>query len=261
MEQNLESLFGLRGLTAVAIGGSGVLGGALVDALAMAGARVAIAYHTGRDRAEAKVREVEGRGGEAMTVQADASSKSDLERACADIVGRWGGIDIVLNAPGVNSATPFLDITEEEWLRIMETNLKSMFLSCQVFGRQMIAQGRGGSIINISSASSGPPLSRVPTYSASKAGVNSLTQWLGREWAPHNIRVNAVVPGFFPAEQNRKILTEERRRSIFAHTPMNRYGEPQELAGAVIWLASPRASSFVTGSLVVVDGGFTAMTI
>ena len=118
-----------------------------------------------------------------------------------------------------------------------------------------------GSIINISSASSGPPLSKVYTYSASKAAINSITQSLAIEWAPMNVRVNAIAPGFFPAEQNQKVLTEERVASIMRHTPMNRFGNPKELVAAAIWLASNKASSFVTGSIVRVDGGFTAMTI
>ena len=125
----------------------------------------------------------------------------------------------------------------------------------------MIKQGTGGSIINISSASSGPPLSKVFTYSISKAGVNNLTQFLAREFAPYKIRVNAIAPGFFPAEQNRKILSEDRIEAVFRHTPMNRFGEPDELTGAVIWLASERASSFVTGAIIRIDGGFTATTI
>ena len=136
-----------------------------------------------------------------------------------------------------------------------------MHLACQVFGRQLIDQGEGGSVINISSASSGPPLSKVYTYSITKSGVNNLTQFLAREWAPYKVRVNAVAPGFFPAEQNRKILTEERVAAIMGHTPMGRFGEAEELAGAVVWLASERASSFVTGAVIRVDGGFTAMTI
>ncbi|MGQ9559750.1 MAG: SDR family oxidoreductase, partial [Candidatus Oleimicrobiaceae bacterium] len=120
---------------------------------------------------------------------------------------------------------------------------------------------KGGSIINISSASSGPPLSKVFTYGISKAGVNNLTQFLAREWAPYKVRVNAIAPGFFPAEQNRRLLTKERTEAIFRHTPMARFGEPEELAGAVLWLASASASSFVTGTIVRVDGGFSAMTI
>jgi len=116
-------------------------------------------------------------------------------------------------------------------------------------------------VINISSASSGPPLSKVFSYSVTKAGVNNLTQFLAREWAPHRVRVNAIAPGFFPAEQNRKILTDERVATILGHTPMGRFGEPEELAGTVVWLATERASSFVTGAIIRVDGGFTAMTI
>ncbi|NMB39556.1 MAG: SDR family oxidoreductase, partial [Firmicutes bacterium] len=108
---------------------------------------------------------------------------------------------------------------------------------------------------------SGPPLSKVFTYSASKAGINSITQYLARELAPYNIRVNAIIPGFFPAEQNRKILTDQRIADIMSHTPVKRFGEPKELKGVTIWLASEKASSYVTGSLVRVDGGFGAMTI
>lgn len=125
----------------------------------------------------------------------------------------------------------------------------------------MVEQGSGGSIINISSVSSDPPLSKVFTYSASKAAINNVTKFLAREFAQSNVRVNAIIPGFFPAEQNRKILSPERIDSIMQHTPMNRFGEKEELQGAVVWLAAPQASSFVTGALIRVDGGFGAMTI
>jgi NAD(P)-dependent dehydrogenase (short-subunit alcohol dehydrogenase family) len=124
----------------------------------------------------------------------------------------------------------------------------------------MVGRG-GGSIINISSASSGPPLSRVVTYSVAKAGLNNLTQYLARELAPSRVRVNAIAPGFFPAEQNRALLSEERVRAILGHTPAGRLGESEELIGAAVWLAAERASSFVTGAIVRVDGGFSAMTI
>ena len=174
---------------------------------------------------------------------------------------RFGHVDILVNAAGVNSGTPFFEITEAEWHRILDIDLTSVFLACQVFGKAMVDAGRGGSIINISSASSGPPLSKVFTYAVAKAGVNQITQFLARELAPHNIRVNAILPGFFPAEQNRKLLTEERVASILGHTPMHRFGESCELVGAAVYLASQEASSFVTGSILKVDGGFTAMTI
>jgi NAD(P)-dependent dehydrogenase (short-subunit alcohol dehydrogenase family) len=175
-------------------------------------------------------------------------------------VDAWGTVDILINAPGINSATKFFEITDDEYEKIMEVNLKSMFMACQVYGKQMLDQG-AGSIINISSVSSGPPLSRVFTYSLSKAGVNNLTMFLAREWAEQGVRVNAIAPGFFPAEQNRKILDDSRVASIMGHTPMNRFGEPEELVGAVVWLSSEKASGFVTGALIRVDGGYMAMTI
>jgi NAD(P)-dependent dehydrogenase (short-subunit alcohol dehydrogenase family) len=153
-----------------------------------------------------------------------------------------------------------LEITEEEWECIIRVNLKGIFLACQIFGKQMLGQ-KSGSIINISSASSGPPLSKVYTYAVSKAGLNNLTQNLAREWGTKGVRVNAIAPGFFPAAQNRKLLTKERTEDIFRHTPMKRFGESEELIGATLWLASEKASSFVTGAIVWVDGGFSAMTI
>ena len=143
----------------------------------------------------------------------------------------------------------------------MDVNLKGVFLACQVAGRYLIEQGEGGSIINISSMSGITPLSRVFTYSASKAGVINLTQNLAREWAPKDIRVNCIAPGFFPAEQNREILSEERIRDIMRHTPADRFGEAEELVGTALLLASDTAGSFITGANIPVDGGYSAMTI
>lgn len=257
----VQDLFSLDGTAAVVIGGSGVLGGSMAQALGRAGSKVAVGYHRNKDGASNVVRNIEKEGGIGMAVPLDSSSAEGLATGMAAIVSKWGKVDILVNAPGMNSPTPFFEITEDEYQRIMDTNLKGIFLACQVFGKQMVAQNAGGSIINIASVSSELPLSRVFTYSVSKAGVTSLTRWLAREWAPNKIRVNALMPGFFPAEQNRKILTEERRKSIFAHTPMARYGEPEELSGALVWLASAKAASFVTGAVIAVDGGFTAMTI
>jgi len=170
-------------------------------------------------------------------------------------------VDIVVNGAGVNSATPFLDIAEDEFDRIVKINLKGVFLGCQVFGKYLVERGQGGSIINLGSMSGIVPLSRVFTYSATKAAVHNLSKNLAREWAPKNVRVNTLVPGFFPAEQNRKILSPERVASILGHTPMKRFGEAKELVGATIMLASDTASGFVTGCEVVVDGGYHAMTI
>jgi NAD(P)-dependent dehydrogenase (short-subunit alcohol dehydrogenase family) len=256
----VQERFGLKGRTAVVIGGGGVLGGTMAQGLADAGADVAI-VDLDPEKARAARDRIVKTGVRGLAVAADASSKADMERAESEIASAFGGADILINAPGVNSATPFLEIEESEWDRILNVNLKSMLFACQLFGRRMIERKRGGSIINISSASSGPPLSKVLTYGVSKAGVNSLTQFLAREWATQGVRVNAVLPGFFPAEQNRKILTPERTASIMGHTPMGRFGEAEELVGTVVWLASEKASSFVTGALIRVDGGFSAMTI
>ncbi|MDZ7262516.1 MAG: SDR family oxidoreductase [candidate division KSB1 bacterium] len=256
----LEQLFGLKGKVALVIGGGGVLAGAMAEGLAKAGADVAI-FDLNYQNAEKQAEKLKQFGVKALAIGGDATSATDLRAALTQNLKTFGQVDILINAPGLNSATPVFEITEQEWHKLLDVNLKSMFLACQIVGKQMIDQGRGGSIINISSASSGPPLSKVFTYSISKAGVNNLTQFLAREWAPYRVRVNAIAPGFFPAEQNRKLLTKERTEAIFRHTPMNRFGEPEELVGATIWLASEKASSFVTGAIIRVDGGFTAMTI
>ena len=257
----LNDLFSLDGKVAVAIGAGGVLAGAMADALGGAGAKVAGLELNG-GAADARASAIrEATGGEALGMAVDATSDEDLRKALGQVLSLWGRVDILLNAPGINSGTPFFEITEEEWDRIMTVNLKSMFLACKIFGQEMVDRGEGGSIINISSASSGPPLSKVFTYSITKAGVNNINQFLAREFASHSVRVNAVAPGFFPAEQNRKLLTEERTASIMGHTPIARFGEAEELAGAVVWLASAKASGFVTGAVIRVDGGFTAMTI
>ncbi len=261
MSNYLEDIFGLKGRVAAVIGGSGVLGGSVAEALSRAGANVAIIYNHGKEAADHRVKNIQSNKREAMAVHADGRVKSDLEKAKDEIVSRWNRVDILVNAPGVNSTTPVLDITEDEWEKIIAVNLKGMFFACQVFGKHMVDAKVKGSIINFSSVSSEIPLSKVFTYAISKAGVNNMTRFLAREWAQFGIRVNAVMPGFFPAEQNRKILTEERRKSIFGHTPMARYGEADELNGAFVWLASNKASSFVTGTIIPVDGGFTAMTI
>lgn len=256
----IQEMFSLESKIAVVLGGSGVLGGGMASALAQAGARVAI-VDINEQGGEQQVKAIQAGGGESIFLKANAASKPDLIKARDAIIDHWGGIHILLYAPGVNSSTPVLEISEEEWDRILSINLKGMFLASQVFGEYLIKQKQGGSIIIISSASSIRPLSKVFTYSISKYGLNALTRFLAREWAPHNIRVNAIAPGFFPAEQNRKILTEERIKDIFRHTPMARFGDPEELSGAVVWLASDKASSFVTGAIISVDGGFTAMTI
>ncbi|WP_010282048.1 SDR family oxidoreductase [Bacillus timonensis] len=256
----MTKLFDLTGKTAVAIGGNSVLGSSICKGFAEQGAKVAI---VGRnlEKAEAVVKEIEAEGGVAKAFTADVLSRESLENAAQEIEAWSGSIDILLNAPGMNSPTPFFELDMDEYDKIMDVNLKGYVIATQIFAKKMIDKERKGSIINISSVSSTTPLSKVFTYSVSKAGVNSMTQFLAREFAPHGIRVNAIIPGFFPAEQNRKILSEERVASIMGHTPMNRFGNPDELKGAAVFLASENASSFVTGTFIRVDGGFGSMTI
>lgn len=255
------SMFSLEDRVAVVVGAGGVLAGEMAHGLAAAGADLAV-VDLNRDSAQARADSIAaGTGRRAIAVAADATRKADLQEALRQTLEAFGRVDILVNAAGINSGTPFFEITEEEWHRILDVDLKSVFLGCQVFGKAMVDGGRGGSIINISSVSSGPPLSKVFTYGIAKAGVNQITQFLARELAPHKVRVNAILPGFFPAEQNRKLLTPERTASIMAHTPMDRFGEASELVGAAVYLASDQAASFVTGTILRVDGGFTAMTI
>lgn len=253
----LASLFSLEGKTAVVIGGTGVLGGAICDAFAAAGAHVVVA---GRN-ADAGAAVASRWPGRCEFFAADSTNRDELAKLVTHLEENGRRCDILLNGAGTNSPTPFLDITDDEWDRIMNINLRSVRLACQVFGKYMLDNGTRGSIINIASVSAELPLSRVFTYSASKAAVLNLTRNLAREWATQGIRVNAVSPGFFPAEQNRKVLTPERVENIMRHTPMARFGSPQELAGAMILLACETGGSFITGCNLAVDGGFTAMTI
>jgi NAD(P)-dependent dehydrogenase (short-subunit alcohol dehydrogenase family) len=256
----INELFSLEGKVAVAIGAGGVLAGEMAQGLAGAGADIVVA-DLNPDAAKARAENVEAIGRRALACRADCTKKTELQDVLKATLDTFGRVDILLNAAGINSGTPFFDIEETEWERILDVDLRSVFLACQVFGKVMVESGNGGSVINISSVSSGPPLSRVFTYSVAKGGVNQITQFLAREWAPYRVRVNAIVPGFFPAEQNRKLLTEERVQQIMNHTPMKRYGNPSELIGAAVYLASDKASGFVTGTMVRVDGGYLATTI
>jgi NAD(P)-dependent dehydrogenase (short-subunit alcohol dehydrogenase family) len=256
----LRDMFGLDGLTAVVIGGTGTLGGAFCDALGAAGAHVVVVGRND-EHGQERVKAISGRGGSAEYFSCNATERADLESLVAHLKSNNRQVNVLINGAGVNSPTPFIDISEEEWERILNVNLRGVRLACQVFGKDMLERGTKGSIINIASVSAGPPLSRVFTYSLSKAAVISLTQNLAREWAPKGIRVNALSPGFFPAEQNKKVLTPDRVENIMRHTPMARFGSPEELAGGILLLASPKAGSFLTGHNLLIDGGFTSMTI
>jgi len=255
----LSSLFSLQGQVAVVIGGTGELCGAMAEGLAGAGAEVVLVGRN-EEKASARLAKIAAAGGKAYFLSAEAGDKAQLQGLLDAVLKRSGRVDIVINGAGVNSPTPFLDITEEEFERIMDINVKGVFLGCQVFGKYLVERGEGGSIINLGSMSGLVPLSRVFTYSASKAAVHNLSKNLAREWAPKNVRVNILVPGFFPAEQNRKVLTPDRVASIMGHTPAKRFGEAKELIGATLLLAGG-AGSFITGAEIVVDGGYHAMTI
>ena len=265
--------FDLSKDVAVVIGATGVLGGAIAEGLADAGARVAI---LGRnvERGEARAAAIQKTGGQAKFFPADASSRESLRTAHEQVRAAFGTPTVLINAAGGNDPKvtvtperPFEQIAREDWTASFDLNLAGgAVLPCQEFGPAMCAAGKG-SIINIASVSAHLPLSRVVAYSAAKAAVLNLTQFLAREWAPKGVRVNTITPGFFPAEQNRALLFNPdgsptaRTQSILGHTAMQRFGQAHELIGAVIFLASDAASSFVTGTDIRVDGGFLSQTI
>ncbi len=261
MTESLSRWFGLDGKVAVVTGGSGALGSAMAGGLAAAGARVAV---MGRDaeRAQATAREI---GGEALP--ADVLDREALVAARERVLERWGSIDILVNAAGGNSPGATLaegesvfGLSEAAFREVVDLNLLGSLLPAQVFGSAM----ERGSIVNVSSMAADRAISRVIGYSAAKAAVENLTRWLAVELAPA-VRVNAIAPGFFVGEQNRRLLLREdgepteRGRSIVDHTPTGRFGEAGELVSTVLWLCGPGAS-FVTGVVVPVDGGFSAFS-
>jgi len=256
----LENLYSLSGKVAVVIGGTGKLCGHMAQGLAQAGAQVIL---VGRSeiKAQEKMESIRSLGGKAEFIQADISNKEEIQNILEKSLIQAGRVDILINGAGINSPTPILDIEAEEFERIININLTATLQACQVFARHWLNEKQKGSIINLGSISGLNPLSRVFTYSASKAAVHNLSKNLAREWADQGIRVNTLVPGFFPAEQNKKVLDETRVASIIDHTPMNRFGDPQELIGATILLASDKAGGFITGHEMIVDGGFSSMTI
>ncbi len=267
------NFFDLSGEVAVVIGATGALGGALARGLAQHGAAVAVVGRNA-ERGGQVVTEILKAGGKAGFFAADALDKTALLAARADISRQLGSPTVLLNAAGgndpkatVTADLKFEDLSLEAWRENFDLNVVGgVLLPCQVFG-PLFCEAGAGSIINVASVSAHLPLSRVVSYSAAKAAVLNLTQFLAREWAPRGVRVNSITPGFFPAEQNRKLLfnadgsPSARTHSIWNHTPMARFGRPEELVGAAVFLASRQASSFVTGSDLRVDGGFLAQTI
>jgi NAD(P)-dependent dehydrogenase (short-subunit alcohol dehydrogenase family) len=256
MNEFVSEMFSLEGLSAAVIGGTGVLGFALTKGLAQAGAHVVVAG-TKEDACKARAAELQQLGARAGFCQVDVTQRSSIESLLAATVRETGRADILVNCAGVNVANTFLDANDTDWDRVMAINLRAVFQGCQVFGRHMVNSG-GGSIVNIGSVTSHLPLSRVFAYSASKAAVLNLTRNVAREFGPLGVRVNALCPGFFPAEQNRKILDKERVDNIMRGTPMKRFGEPEELVGALLLMVAPKAGKFITGTHINVDGGFTA---
>lgn len=255
----LNELFGLENKVVALTGGGGMLCGEMARAFAKAGCKVAV-LDMREEKAISVSNEIKALGGVAIAIEHDATKKTSFASALDKIKNSFGHCDILVNGAGINAPTPIMEISEEEWDSIMAVHLKGTLFGCQIFGAHMLERGKG-SIMNISSASSGPPLSKAFTYSVAKAGIMNLTQNIAREWGDKGVRVNAIRPGFFPTDWSIKnFITKERETAILGHTPMKRYGKTSELIGAVLWMNSD-AASFVTGAEITVDGGFSAMTI
>ena len=270
----LKSLFGLVGKVAVVTGGGGVLCGAMSRALGCVGVRVAV-LDLFEEAAQKVADDIVAAGGEAIAVRCDVLDKASLETARDVVLARFGRVDILINGAGGNkkqaTTSPdlsFFDLPADAVQWVFNLNFIGTLLPCQVFGKLMADQGEG-IILNVSSMNAFRPLTRIPAYSAAKAAVSNFTQWLAvhlsQEYSP-NIRVNAIAPGFFLTEQNRFLLTDEgtgeltpRGRTIIDHTPMARFGHPEDLIGTVLWLLSPGAA-FVHGVVAPVDGGFSAFS-
>lgn len=248
--------FELRGRTAVVIGASRGLGRRMALALAEAGANLMVA-----SRSRAPLEELAGQiralGREAFAAECDIARVGDCERLLREAVGRFGKVDVLVNAAGTILRKPSQEVTEEEWDRLMAVNLKGMFFACQVFGAHMIARG-GGKIINIASLASELALPGRALYGISKAGVLALTKALALEWARYKINVNAIGPGYFETELTAPLLADEDwRRRLLRKIPLGRVGRPEDLDGITVFLASP-ASNYVTGQIFYIDGGFLA---
>ena len=268
----LTRLYDFSGRTVVITGGTGILGGEIACALVGCGANVAM-LDRNLDPVQGLVHRMEPRANQAVAVYGDVLDLESLRQAAGVILERFGGVDCLVNAAGGNKpqATTsqdlsFFDLPLEALRWVFDLNILGTMLACQVFGKMMAEKGEG-TILNTSSMNAFWPLTRIPAYSAAKAGVTNFTQWLAvhmaQQYSPR-IRVNAVAPGFFMTRQNKFLLVDEqtedlteRGRSIIAHTPMGRFGQPEDLFGAVFWLLSP-ASAFVTGIVVPIDGGFSA---
>jgi NAD(P)-dependent dehydrogenase (short-subunit alcohol dehydrogenase family) len=261
LESKLEKRFGLEGKTAVVIGGSSGIGKAIALGLAEAGAQVAVISRR-KDKVEEAASEIKRISGKnSPSIAADVLERQSIAAAFERIASECGSLDILVNSAGATIKKPSTELTEEEWDRVVDVNLKALFFACQSAAKIMIANDSGGKVINIASLASFVGLNEVAAYCASKGGVLALTRALGREWAVHRINVNAIAPGVFRTPLNEHLLAIQERHDMFvSRTPMGRVGKVDELVGAAIYLASP-ASDFMTGQSIVIDGGFLAMGV